>query len=297
MPSCVLALMIAIAAIQSPAERPLRLHTFESAVFGNSRLLRVLVPEGYDAPENQHRDYPVLFLNDGQNLFDSATAVFNPMEWRVDETVAQLTALRRLPPVIVVGIDNAGRRQRAHEYLPYPDRYLSPPEPDPQGARYPAFLVDEVLPFIRTHYRVRPGPASLALGGSSYGALIALYTVLARPGTFGQLLLESPSLYVDSTHILRDAEHATRWPERIYLGVGTNEAGRPACDPRAVTDPEPVSDVLTLATLIRSRRNPPALHVVVEPCAVHNEAAWARRLPDALDFLYGNSPRSDQTAR
>ena len=283
---CALLVLGLTAAVQPPTALPLRLHEFHSTVFGNTRMLRVLLPPGYDAPENRNREYPVLYLNDGQDLFDSATAMFNPMEWQVDETVARLTAEHRIPPMLVVGIDNAGRRQRAHEYLPYPDEYLSPPDPSPQGARYPEFLVDEVMPFIRSHYRVRPGAANTALGGSSYGALVALYTVLARPGVFGQLLLESPSLYVDSTHILRDADHATKWPERVYLGVGTNEMGRPSCDPKATTDPEAVADVKALATVLRRAPEPPIVRVVVDPCAVHNEMAWARRLPGALTFLY-----------
>lgn len=268
----------------------LRLHEFRSRVFENTRMLRVLVPGGYDAPENRERRYPVLYLNDGQNLFDSATSVLNPMEWRVDETVRDLTAAGRIPPLIVVGIDSAGRRGRFREYFPYVDEYLSPPEPHPQGTRYPEFLVDEVIPFVEARYRVRSQAARRGLGGSSAGALAAIYAVVKRPGVFGRLLVESPSIYVDDARILREATGVVSWPERIYVGAGTNEGGRPDCDPAATDEPELVRDVrrferLLLDAGVEARR----IKVTVAPCAAHDESAWAERLPEALRFLYGES--------
>ena len=281
-------LTVLVAALQgAPAPAPLRLHAFSSTVFGNTRFLRVLVPPGYDDSLNAERRYPVLYLNDGQNLFDSTTAIFGPREWQVDETVTSLIATGRIPPLIVVGVDNAGRRARAHEYLPYVDEFLQPRDSAPQGSLYPRFLVDEVLPYIDAHYRTLTGAEHTALGGSSYGALVSLYTALTRPGTFGRLLLESPSLYVDGEQILRLAGGASRWPSRVYVGVGTNETNHPDCDPATIADPGPVDDVESLALILRMASPRPKFDVVVEPCAVHNEFAWARRLPAALTFLYG----------
>lgn len=264
----------------------LRLHQLASRVFGNTRTLRVWLPPCYDSVASQGRRYPVLYLNDGQNLFDSATSLFNPMEWRADETARALIESGAIDPVIVVGIDNAGRRARGHEYLPWVDVTLSPPEPDPQGRRYPEFLVDEVIPFVNARYRTRTDAASTALGGSSYGALISLYVALVRPSVFGRLLLESPSLYVDDAHILREVAQG-QWPARVYIGVGTNEGGRPGCDPRAARMTQMVSDVRRLEQLLRhSGLDSTRLLVTVAPCAVHDEAAWAARLPDALRFLF-----------
>jgi predicted alpha/beta superfamily hydrolase len=263
----------------------LRVHELTSRVFGNRRALRVLVPPGYDAPENRDRRYPVLYLNDGQNLFDRVMSTFNSMEWEVDETVARLMAAGQLPALIVVGIDHAGRRGRAREYLPYPDAYLDPPEPHPAGRRYPAFVVDEVVPFIESHYRTAPGAEHRALGGSSYGALAALFTAATRPGIFGRLLLESPSLYVADGRIFRDLARARRLPARVYLGVGTNELGAAACT-AADAGGEAVADVHRLAAALRERGGAVEVRVAVESCARHDEAAWARRLPDALRFLY-----------
>src|SRR5207302_465729 len=115
-------------------------------------LLRVLVPDGYDLPANRARRYAVLYLADGQNVFDSTTSVFGPHEWRVDETVHQLVANGTIPPMIVVGVDDAGPIARSHEYLPYPDtsnaRRDPNYDPNPQGKRYPDFMIREVMPFI-----------------------------------------------------------------------------------------------------------------------------------------------------
>lgn len=142
---------------------------FTSKVFPAPRNLRVLLPAGYALPENQKRSYPVLYLNDGQNLFDVCTSLFNREEWRVDETVSELVAKGKLDPLIVVGIDNGGRRLRPKEYLPYVDETLSPLEPHPQGKLYPHFLLDEVVPYVEKHYRALRGPQNRVLGGSSYG--------------------------------------------------------------------------------------------------------------------------------
>lgn len=284
---------ILLAGLSSPLSRSrqvrgdLRLHEFASRVYGNTRQLRVLVPAEYDAPENRDRRYPVLYLNDGQNLFDSSTSVLNPMEWRVDETVQELTALGRIPPMIVVGIDNAGRRGRFREYFPWFDEYLRPPDRDPQGTRYPEFLVDEVMRFVNSRYRTLRDPGSTGLGGSSAGGLAAIYAVIHRPGVFGRLLVESPSIYVDSARILREAASVTHWPQRVYLGVGTNESGRPGCSPTSAAEPELVRDVRRLERIITASRAQTRVKELVIPCAVHNEAAWGARLPEALTFLFG----------
>ena len=276
----------------TPAARPthvvgdLRQHDFHSEVFGNNRTLRVLLPPGYSERANRSRRYPVLYLNDGQNLFDATVSVFNPQEWEVDETVDRLIRAGEIEPIIIVGIDNAGRSGRANEYLPYPDAFLTPPLPNPQGAKYPEFLIDEVIPFVNKHYRTKTGAAHTGLGGSSYGALAALFAVMARPGRFGRLLLESPSFYVNDGEIFKTRRGLRGWPRRVYLGVGTNEGGRPDCKPGDLNN-EAVTDVLRLKRLLqKAGLGHSRLKVVVEDCAIHSERAWAKRFPAALRFLY-----------
>jgi predicted alpha/beta superfamily hydrolase len=258
----------------------LRLHEFSSKIFRNTRMLRVWLPPGYEGPENRDRRYPVLYLNDGQNLFDSATA-FNGIAWRVGDTADQLIREGTIPSLIVVGIDNA-QSDRMKEYLPY--RSVSPAVLLPQGKRYPVFLLREVLPFVSERYRIACGPENTGLGGSSLGALISLYTVITRPGIFGRLLLESPSLFVAKRRILQRSQASPRWPERLFLAIGTREDGSEDKDRQVV------EDVRTLERIIRSAGSAETcLLVRIDEGATHGETAWAKRFPQALGFLFGHN--------
>jgi predicted alpha/beta superfamily hydrolase len=261
----------------------LRIHPFTSRVFGNTRKLRVLLPPGYDVEANKTRRYPVLYLNDGQNLFDASTSIFNPLEWQADETVARLLGEDKIEPLIVVGIDNAGKRLRPREYLPYVDSSLQPPEPDPQGKKYPGFLIEEVMPFINATYRTKVGPENTGLGGSSYGGAVALYTAITRPGVIGRLLLESPSIYISDNQLIRDGQACNSWPDKVYLAIGTNEAGREDWNAEAIGLIRELEKVLKEAGLGQDR-----LNVLIDEGATHHEGAWANRLPGALVFLFSN---------
>ncbi|MBA2563797.1 MAG: alpha/beta hydrolase [Gemmatimonadetes bacterium] len=272
------ALATEVFAGSSSVRGDLRIHPFTSSVFGNTRYLRVLVPPGYDDPARRDRRYPVLYLNDGQNLFDSATG-FGGMEWGVDETLDNLLRGGEIPPWIVVGIDHADAK-RAEEYVPYAGAGLL--TMTPRGHAYPRFLLEEVLPFIQACYRTRRGPRNAGLGGSSLGAAIALYTVLTHPGIFGRVLLESPSLFLGRRRLLRGARECTTWPHRVYLAAGTREAGEHTASARLVRNVRELEDVLRGHGLGRAR-----LTVVIEEGAPHSETAWAARLPLALRFLLG----------
>ena len=267
----------------------LRIHTLKSEVFNNTRKLRVLVPPGYN--RNRTQKYPVLYLNDGQNLFHVRTAQTKNSEWGIDETYKDLLAYREIEPLIIVGIDNAGRSGRANEYLPYFDKYLSPLLPNPQGEKYPGFLTDEVMPFIESKYRVKNGAEFTGLGGASYGALISLYTVINKPNVFGNLLLESPSFYVDKARILKEAGETESFPRKIYIGVGTNEEAKKDCKPGDLSH-EAVQDVLKLKKILQSKKfNGKTLKVLIDDCATHSEVAYGRRFTDAMRFLYGRKSR------
>lgn len=260
----------------------LRLHEFHSRIFHNTRLLRVWLPPGYDDPQNSARRYPVFYLNDGQNLFESATS-FNGVEWRVDETADRLIREAVIPPLIVVGIDNTGK-DRVREFMPH--RSLQPMMLRAQGSRYPTFLIKEVMSFVARTYRTATGPGNTGLGGSSLGALISLYTAAVRPGVFGRLLLESPSLWAANRQIIKQSRTVRRWPERIFLATGTAEAGRADRDRSVVDDVRDLAGILRRAGLDDRH-----LHLVVDDGATHHESVWSRRFPEALTFLFGN-PRS-----
>jgi predicted alpha/beta superfamily hydrolase len=226
-------------------------------------------------------------LNDGQDLFDSSTANYGSAEWQVDETLSRLMEEGEIPEMIAVGIDNGGRRGRMREYLPYPDEYLQPPEPDPVGSLYGEFLEAEVFPFVESRFRVRTDGAGRWLGGSSYGALIALHVAVSRPGILSRLLLESPSFYVDDDHVLRDAEEADLDLDRVYLGVGTNELGLDGC-PEHPDNAAAVQGVQRLSQiLLAGGMEAGQVRVNIEECAGHTQTAWARRFPAAVRFLAG----------
>jgi predicted alpha/beta superfamily hydrolase len=260
----------------------LRLHEFHSRTFRNIRFLRVWLPPGYEDEENSGRRYPVFYLNDGQNLFEPSTS-FNGFEWGVDETADRLIREGVVPPMIIVGIDNAAK-DRFREYMP--QRSLQPMMLRVQGQRYPKFLIKEVMPFIARNYRVATGPENTGLGGSSLGALISVYTAAVRPGLIGRLLLESPSLWASNRQMVRESREIKRWPERVFLATGTAEAGRADKDRSMVDDVRELAAIFGRAGLGANR-----LRLFIEEGANHHESAWARRFPEALSFLFG-SPRS-----
>jgi enterochelin esterase-like enzyme len=267
----------------------LRLHEFRSRIFRNTRLLRVWLPPGYDAVENSERHYPVLYLNDGQNLFDRTTA-YTGVEWGVDETADRLIREQAIPPLIVVGIDNA-QNDRMKEYIPY--RSLQPRILWPRGRDYPEFLTGEVMPFVSQRYRIAGGPENTGLGGSSLGALISLYTAMQRPGVFDRLLLESPSLQISQRRVLKDSRSFSQWPEKIFVAIGTRESGREDKDRQFVEDVRELERIMRGSGLDDKR-----LRVRIDEGATHSEGEWARRFPEALTFLFRSgqdaSNRSDR---
>jgi predicted alpha/beta superfamily hydrolase len=258
----------------------LDVHTLESNYLRTSRRLTVLRPRMYDHSAGAS-SVPVLYLNDGQNLFDPSRA-FAGNTWRVAETVNWLVGEGIIPPILVVGIDHGGVR-RAREYLPVSDD-RNPHATRPLGRQYVEFVTREVVPFVERTYGLSPGTSRRAFGGSSYGAVSALLTVLERPGSFGRLLIESPSLYVGGRYLLRKARRAPRWPARVYLGVGTAETGRPEIDRETVENVRALESILLDRGLGAKR-----LKVVVTEGARHTEDAWAARLPEALRFLFGSN--------
>ncbi|MFZ0762207.1 MAG: alpha/beta hydrolase-fold protein [Candidatus Sulfotelmatobacter sp.] len=262
----------------SGAAGDLRLHEFRSRIFRNTRFLRIWLPPGYDDAENEGRHYPALYLNDGQNLFEAATA-YGGVEWQADETAERLIGAGAVPPLIIVGMDNAGK-DRIREYMPR--RSMRPMRLRVQGRDYPDFLMKEVMPFVENNYRVVTGPENTGLGGSSLGALIALYTAMTRPGVVGRLLLESPSLWASNRQAIKESRGVRIWPERIHLAVGTAEAGNTEQSRTVVDDVRELAGILRRAVLSEKR-----LRLVIEEGARHNEAAWAERFPGALQFLFG----------
>ena len=177
---CVLALVAnakALACDPSVVGR-LDIRALDAKVFAYPHGLRIWLPPGYDEVPNAAKTYPVLYLLDGQNLFDRCTSYIGA-EWNVDETATRLIAEGRIPPVIVVGLDNAGAK-RAEEYFPGDDQF-DPDARDNRGQLFPKFLKQDVMPWVSAHYRVAEGPDNTAVGGSSYGGIAALNIATHEP--------------------------------------------------------------------------------------------------------------------
>lgn len=264
----------------------LELIDFDSKTFPGARKLRVWLPQGYDPAKR----YPVLYMFDGQNLFDRCTGYGN-QEWTADEVASQEIARGDVPPLIIVGIDNGGAR-RAQEYLPYPDPFNADAA-SVEGQKLATMLRDEVLPLIGKRYAVREDRDGRALGGSSYGGIATLQVILAHPDLFGGALIESPSLQVGNGQLLRDTEHVVALPNRVFIGMGGAELQTP---PRASVAERAhtarfnagvVAGARTLAANLSASLLSSTTKLVIAPNAHHNEAAWAARLPGALRFLFG----------
>jgi len=276
----------------------LRVESFQSALYGDTRTVRIWLPAGYDSAANAERRYPVLFMFDGQTLFDACTAFKGEQELQVDETLTRLIAAHEIPPIIVVGIDSSSRR--THEYRPYRDTVADPTAPEPIGKDLPVFVVNEVMPHVSARYRLTADPAQTGIGGTSLGAIAALYVLLNRSDRFGLGLLESPSVPLGNGQMLRDTAFLARGPDRLSIGVGSTELAVPQGEkfaahlriPLAAANAGFVKMVEVLAENMRTAYlNRPQVTLVVEPNANHTPASWTRRFPRAIAALYGVQDR------
>jgi len=256
----------------------LRYHRdFRSEKLGNSRNLLVYLPPGYD--DHPDARYPVLYMHDGQNLFDAATS-FIGVEWNVDETVTRMVEDGEVRPLIVVGVENTS--QRAFEYTPVPDRARG----GGGGDIYASFLVDEVKPFIDTNYRTMPDAAHTGIMGSSFGGLASIYTAWKHPDVFTRVGAMSTSYGWAGGHIIGFVESNPPPPgARVWIDMGTAEYPTDS-------DGDGISDIIEQhrrfrdALLEQGLTLPGTLAYVEDEGAVHNERAWAARFPRALRHLF-----------
>lgn len=216
-----------------------------------ARKLWIYLPPSY---ERGDRDYPVLFAHDGQNLFDDELSFSG--EWRFDETMEALAREEGIE-AIVVAVANSGS-ERMTEYSPFTGT----------GEAYVDYLVDEVQPLVAESFRIARDPARTGVIGSSAGGTISLYAIAARPDVFGLAGVLSPAFWW-LREAMFDYLRGRDVVGRIYMDIGDRERG--------------VDNMLRMADALKSRSA--ELRYVVERGGEHNEAAWARRLPDALRFL------------
>jgi predicted alpha/beta superfamily hydrolase len=251
-------------------------HTaFMSRILKNSRDVLVYLPTGYR--RSLHQRYPVLYLQDGQNVFDAASA-FGGVEWRVDETAQRLIRQKLIEPLIIVAIANTGE-DRVHEYTPtrglIDEKAKRKKRSRGFAHRYGHFLTDELKPFIDAAYRTKPEPESTGLGGSSLGGLLTLSLGLWLPRAFSRLAVLSPSVWWDNQVIVRMVEGLEyKLPLRIWLDTGTQEFGWER------------TRILRDALVEKGWRLHDDLQYTEVKGGAHSEAAWAARVDPMLRFLY-----------
>ena len=251
----------------------LRLHKdFKSRFVKERRNVIVCVPPGYDGtPE---RSYPVLYLHDGQNLFDPATA-FAGNDWGLAQLADDLICRGEVEPLIMVGIYNAGK-ERIAEYTPVRDWRG-------RGGRaraYGKLVVDDLKPFIDREYRTLRDGRNTGLGGSSLGGLVTLHLGMQYPEVFGKLIVMSPSVWWANRAILREVRKLRgKLGEKIWLDIGTCEGDRPEATLRNTLE-------LKDALVQKGWKLDQDLAFMLDEGAGHNEKAWGHRMRQALKFLF-----------
>ncbi|MGH9586373.1 MAG: alpha/beta hydrolase [Acidobacteriaceae bacterium] len=263
-----------------------RLHRFtqfHSQFLPDDRDITIYLPPGYD--EDPAANYPVLYMQDGQNLFDFAApddSFVKRRTWQMAQTADAAIAAGQVEPLLIVGIANTGHRRLA-EYTPTSDWKLGGGDAD----KYGRLLVDELLPFIAAHYRVRPGAANTGLGGSSLGALASLYLGLKHHEFFGKLAILSPSVWWNHRAILTLVEEMA--PKlgprpRVWLDIGECEGERAIAD----------ADLLERRLRAHGWRAGTDLIYHRIPGGTHDEASWAKRVQPMLRLLFScTSPSVD----
>lgn len=243
---------------------------FQSTVLGNARDVIVYLPPTY--LENASARLPVVYMHDGQNLFDPALA-FGGVTWGVPETMNAAANDGRFREAIVVGVFNTAAR--IDEYTPTMDAQYG----GGKGDLYLRLLVEELKPRVDAELRTLPGREDTVLLGSSLGGLISSYAGVRRADTFGVIGAFSPSTWWNGRVLLSLVPQtgAVR-PVRVYVDSGDSGASS-----------DDVTNTAQLAAAYRALgyQDGVSLKYVVEPGGTHTESAWARRLPAALDFLLG----------
>lgn len=250
----------------------IRLHkSFFSHHLSNERDVVVYLPYGYGF-DTSYR-YPVLYMQDGQNLFDGRTSFMPDVTWRADEIAQELIHRGEIEPLIIVGIYNSGFG-RINEYT-HTANYRG------QGGKaddYGRMLIEEIKPFIDSTYRTHTGREHTAIGGSSLGGLLSLYLGLRRPDVFSRLAVMSPSIWWDGGAIFREVERL-KWklPTRIWLDIGTREGVRIKYQVRRLRDA-----LKNKGWKLRSD-----LYYMEARRSLHNEISWSARFDRVLKFLFG----------
>lgn len=238
---------------------------FRMTELGRTRRIWIRLPVDYDQSKKK---YPVLYMHDGQNLFDAATSYAG--EWGVDEALDSLGV--KWGECIVVGIDNGPRRM--NEYAPYDFKVNGIQDGKGEGTAYAQFIVHELKPYIDKKFRTKRGRKHTFIAGSSMGGLISMYAVLQYPKVFGGAGVFSPSFWIAKEIYPAIDGQRKKMKTRIYFFAGMQEG------------PGMVPDMLKAFEAVRKKSRAP-ITVAIRGEGKHNEATWRKELPEFFRFLWG----------
>lgn len=275
--------------MQLAPERYQVIEQFDMPQVGRKRTVRIYLPEGYDAQDD--KAYPVIYMHDGQNLFDNSTS-FGGSSWEIPKNVDGFFAGR--DGVIVVGIDNGIDFKglcRMYEYSPWKmDQDFVLPDWDPsvynsggEGAQYISFITDTLKPYIDQNYKTKSDRDNTAIAGSSMGGFISIFGIFERPDVFSKAGVFSPAFwfnkpemfaYLDKTNIEQDI--------KIYMDMGTQESSG-----RGIGFEKIYLDGSNEANEILQHKANVDVKYIIDEGALHTESAWAKRYPEMLNFFFG----------
>ncbi len=247
-------LLVATISQLASAKFQIYLKDYQSPRLSQPRNVFVYTPKNYTPQET----YPVVFMHDGQNLFDPQRA-FQGRTWKVQESLDRLIENGQVRPVVVVAIDNTP--DRLEEYIW-----------ERMGESYLDFISEELLPLLESDFSLKRGPEHRAMIGSSLGGLISLRAGLHRHFQFGLIAALSPSIWWNNKEIINLYRTSPNLPQKIYIDMGSRNGERP-------------EDVRQLQAVLQSRSHP-NLYGWIDELGGHDEAAWAYRFPMALKFLF-----------
>ena len=237
------------------------------------RTIRIYLPPKYD---NSKTRYPVIYMHDGQNLFDNATSFAG--EWKIDESLEKLTQQGKMEGLIVVGIDNHPTK-RSNEYSPWDNKKYNCTG---EGDKYVNFIVNTLKPWIDEKYRTLPDKEHTSIAGSSLGGLISFYAGCKYPDTFSKLGIFSPAFWFAKKPMINYFKNSPIPKDcRVYIDVGTAEGDDPQGQKAYLNDAREFYQLLQNAGIPDSN-----LKLIIDQGAQHNEKAWASRFPDACFWLY-----------
>ncbi|HRK29649.1 MAG TPA: alpha/beta hydrolase-fold protein [Tepidisphaeraceae bacterium] len=253
---------------------------FHSDELKNDRDIYVYLPPGYDDPANAEKRYPVLYMQDGQNLMD-ADVSFNGIEWQVDETAERMITSGKIDPVIIVGINNGGEF-RAQEFTP--DTMASADAPAQAGI-YGKLVCDQIKPMIDNQYRTLPDAPNTFIAGSSLGGLVTLSIVKAAPDSFGGVALLTPWLQLNDKPISAALGEDLSFLKGKKLWIDTSD--KPGDNYPAGKDP--VADTRAFAAKLTAAGMAADKDFVFKEFAGqgHDEIAWQKRIDQVLLYLFG----------